>query len=249
MAGHSQFKNIMHRKGKQDKMRAKLFSKLAREITVAAKAGTPDPSMNAKLRLAIINARAENMPKDNIERAVKKGAGLDTENYDEVRYEGYGPGGVAVIVETLTDNRNRTAPAIRSYFTKAGGALGESNSVAFMFTRLGEIVYRPDAGDADAVLEAAIEAGADDVVSDESGHLISCEFGAIGEVSKALEAALGPATSVKIVWKPSTSASLDEEKAASMLKLIDALEEDDDVQNVFSNFEVSDEVMAKLTAA
>ena len=180
MAGHSQFKNIMHRKGKQDKMRAKLFSKLAREITVAAKAGTPDPSMNAKLRLAIINARAENMPKDNIERAVKKGAGLDTENYDEVRYEGYGPGGVAVIVETLTDNRNRTAPAIRSYFTKAGGALGESNSVAFMFTRLGEIVYRPDAGDADAVLEAAIEAGADDVVSDESGHLISCEFGAIG---------------------------------------------------------------------
>ena len=163
MAGHSQFKNIMHRKGKQDKMRAKLFSKLAREITVAAKAGTPDPAMNAKLRLAIINARAENMPKDNIERAIKKGAGLDTENYDEVRYEGYGPGGVAVIVETLTDNRNRTAPAVRSYFTKAGGALGESNSVAFMFTRLGEIVYPASAGSEDTVMEAAIEAGADDV--------------------------------------------------------------------------------------
>ena len=249
MAGHSQFKNIMHRKGKQDKMRARLFSKLAREITVAAKAGTPDPGMNAKLRLAIINARAENMPKDNIERAIKKGAGLDTENYDEVRYEGYGPGGVAVIVETLTDNRNRTAPAIRSYFTKAGGALGESNSVAFMFTRLGEIVYPATVGSADAVIEAAIEAGADDVVSDGDGHLISCSFESIGDVSKALDASLGPPTSVKIVWKPSTAASLDEDKAASMLKLIDALEEDDDVQTVFSNFDVSDEVMAKLTAA
>ncbi|MBY0612661.1 MAG: YebC/PmpR family DNA-binding transcriptional regulator [Beijerinckiaceae bacterium] len=249
MAGHSQFKNIMHRKGKQDKMRAKLFSKLAREITVAAKAGTPDPAMNAKLRLAIINARAENMPKDNIERAIKKGSGLDTENYDEVRYEGYGPGGVAVIVETLTDNRNRTAPAIRSYFTKAGGALGESNSVAFMFTRLGEIVYPASVGSEDKVLEAGIEAGADDVVSSEDGHVISCSFESIGEVSKALETALGPASSVKIVWKPSTTTTLDEEKAASMLKLIDTLEEDDDVQNVFSNFEVSDEVMAKLTAA
>ncbi len=249
MAGHSQFKNIMHRKGKQDKMRAKLFSKLAREITVAAKAGTPDPAMNAKLRLAIINARAENMPKDNIERAIKKGAGLDTENYDEVRYEGYGPGGVAVIVETLTDNRNRTAPAVRSYFTKAGGVMGETNSVAFMFSKLGEIVYPLSAGSEDKLIEAGIEAGADDVVSDENGHWISCSFESIGEVSKALEAALGPAKSVKIIWKPSTTTSLDEEKAAAMLKLIDVLEDDDDVQNVFSNFEVSDEVMAKLTGA
>ncbi len=248
MAGHSQFKNIMHRKGKQDKVRSKLFAKLSREITVAAKTGAADPSMNAKLRLAIINARAENMPKDNIERAIKKGSGTDTENYDEVRYEGYGPGGVAVIVETLTDNRNRTAPAVRSYFTKAGGAMGETNSVSFMFTRIGEIVYKASAGDGDTVLEAGIEAGADDVVSDENGHVISCTFESIGEVSKALEAALGPAFSVKIIWKPSTTTSLDEEKAASMLKLIDALEDDDDVQNVFSNFEVSDEVMAKLTA-
>ncbi len=249
MAGHSQFKNIMHRKGKQDKMRAKLFSKLGREITVAAKTGAPDPTMNAKLRLAIINARAENMPKDNIERAIKKGSGVDTENYDEVRYEGYGPGGVAVIVETLTDNRNRTAPAVRSYFTKAGGAMGETNSVSFMFSKIGEIVYKQSAGSADKVLEAGIEAGADDVVSDENGHIISCTFESIGEVSKALEAILGAASSVKIIWKPSTSTSLDEEKAASMLKLIDALEDDDDVQNVFSNFEVSDEVMAKLTGA
>ncbi len=247
MAGHSQFKNIMHRKGKQDKIRAKAFSKLGREITVAAKTGTPDPAMNSKLRLAILNARAENMPKDNIERAIKKGAGLDTENYEEVRYEGYGPGGVAVIVETLTDNRNRTAPAVRSYFTKAGGAMGETNSVSFMFSKIGEITYAVSAGSADKVMEAGIEAGADDVVSDENGHLISCTFESIGEVSKALEAALGSATSIKIVWKPSTTTSLDEEKAASMLKLIDTLEEDDDVQNVFSNFEVSDEVMAKLT--
>jgi YebC/PmpR family DNA-binding regulatory protein len=249
MAGHSQFKNIMHKKGKADAARSKLFSKLAREITVAAKMGMPDPNMNPRLRLAVQAARAENMPKDNIERAIKKAAGGDSENYEEVRYEGYGPGGVAIIVESLTDNRNRTASAVRSYFTKHGGALGETGSVSFMFSRVGEIVYPAKAGSADAVLEAAIEAGADDVVSDETGHAVTCAFEAIGEVSKALEASLGEAETVKVVWKPATTTAVDEEKAASILKLIGLLEDDDDVQNVHSNFEVSDEVMKKLAAA
>jgi YebC/PmpR family DNA-binding regulatory protein len=246
MAGHSQFKNIMHKKGKQDAARSKLFSKLAREITVAAKMGMPDPAMNPRLRMAVLAARAENMPKDNIERAIKKAAGNDGENYDEVRYEGYGPGGVAVIVEALTDNRNRTASAVRSYFTKAGGALGESNSVSFMFQRLGEVAYPATAGDADRLMEAAIEAGADDVVSDEHGHLVYCGFEALNEVSKALEAALGAPSHAKAVWKPTTMTALDEEKGASMFKLLEALENDDDVQNVYSNAEMSDELMAKL---
>lgn len=249
MAGHSQFKNIMHRKGKQDAVRSKLFSKLAREITVAAKDGVPDPAMNSKLRLAIQNARAENMPKDNIERAIKKAAGADGENYETVRYEGYGPGGVAVIVETLTDNRNRTGGAVRAAFTKAGGALGETGSVSFSFDHVGEIVYPAAVGSADAVLEAAIEAGADDVASDEESHVILCGFEAIGEVSKTLEATLGPAKSVKAIWKPQNTIPVDEEKAQSLMKLVDQLEDDDDVQNVYSNFEVSEEVMAKLTAA
>lgn len=249
MAGHSQFKNIMHRKGAQDAKRSKLFSKLAREITVAAKIGGSDPNMNARLRLAILNARAENLPKDNIERAIKKAAGNDTDNYDEVRYEGYGPGGVAVIVEALTDNRNRTASAVRSYFTKSGGALGETGSVAFMFDRVGQITYPASAGTADAVLEAAIEAGADDVESGEENHVVTTAFEAMNEVAKALEAALGPAASVKSAWQAKTGTSLDEEKAQSLMKLIDTLEDDDDVQNVYSNFEVSDEVLAKLTAA
>jgi len=249
MAGHSQFKNIMHRKGRQDAQRSKLFSKLAREVTVAAKMGTPDPAMNARLRLAVQAARAENMPKDNIDRAIKKALGSEAENYEEVRYEGYGPGGVAVIVEALTDNRNRTASAVRSYFTKSGGALGETGSVSFMFNRAGEIVYPAKAGSADAVLEAAIEAGADDVQSDDERHVITCAFDAIGEVSKALEGPLGEAESVKTVWRPATMTALDEEKAQSMMKLVDALDDDDDVQNVFSNFEVSEEVMSKLTAA
>jgi YebC/PmpR family DNA-binding regulatory protein len=248
MAGHSQFKNIMHRKGRQDAIRSKLFSKLAREITVAAKMGVPDPAMNARLRLAIQNAKAESVPKDNIERAIKKASGSDMENYDEVRYEGYGPGGVAVIVEALTDNRNRTASAVRSYFTKAGGALGETGSVGFMFNRVGQIEYPVTAGSADAVLEAAIEAGADDCESDGSSHVITTSFESLGDVAKALEATLGHANSVKPVWKPTTTTSLDAERAESMLKLIDLLENDDDVQNVFSNFEVSDEVMARLTA-
>ena len=248
MAGHSQFKNIMHRKGRQDAVRSKIFSKIAREITVAAKMGTPDPAMNPRLRLAIQNARAQSMPKDNIERAIKKAAGGDSENYEEVRYEGYGPGGVAVIVEALTDNRNRTASNVRAAFTKAGGALGETGSVGFMFDRVGEIVYKRDAGDAETVMEAAIMAGADDVQSDEGGHTIICAFEDIGEVSRALEESLGEAESVRPVWKPQNTTPVDEEKAESVMRLISVLDDDDDVQNVYANFEVSDEVMAKLSA-
>ena len=248
MAGHSQFKNIMHRKGKQDSVRSKMFSKLAREITVAAKTGMPDPNMNPRLRLAIQNAKAQSMPKDNIERAIKKAAGAEGENYDEVRYEGYGPGGVAVIVEALTDNRNRTASNVRSIFTKAGGALGETGSVSFSFDRVGEISYKAEVGDADKVMEAAIEAGADDVESSEDGHIIICGFEAMNEVSKALEGVLGEAESVKAIWKPQNTVPVDEEKAQSLMKRIDNLEDDDDVQNVYSNFEVSEEILAKLSA-
>jgi len=249
MAGHSQFKNIMHRKGRQDAVRSKLFSKLAKEITVAAKMGMPDPAMNPRLRLAVQNAKAQSMPKDNIERAIKKASGGDAENYDEIRYEGYGPGGVAVIVEALTDNRNRTAGAVRAIFTKAGGALGETGSVSFMFDRVGEIVYKPEAGDPETVLEAAIEAGAEDVQSSDDGHTILCAFEDLGDVSSALEESLGEAESVKPLWKPQTSTEVDEEKAQSLMKLIANLEDDDDVQNVYSNFEISDEVMERLTAA
>ena len=248
MAGHSKIKNIMHRKGKQDSVRSKMFSKLAREITVAAKTGMPDPNMNPRLRLAIQNAKAQSMPKDNIERAIKKAAGAEGENYDEVRYEGYGPGGVAVIVEALTDNRNRTASNVRSIFTKAGGALGETGSVSFSFDRVGEITYKAEVGDADKVMEAAIEAGADDVESSEDGHTIICGFEAMNEVSKALEGVLGEAESVKAIWKSQNTVPVDEEKAQSLMKLIDNLEDDDDVQNVYSNFEVSDEILAKLSA-
>ncbi|QLF71183.1 YebC/PmpR family DNA-binding transcriptional regulator [Peteryoungia desertarenae] len=248
MAGHSQFKNIMHRKGKQDGIRSKMFSKLAREITVAAKTGLPDPAMNAALRLAVQNAKAQSMPKDNIERAIKKASGADAESYDAIRYEGYGPGGVAIIVETLTDNRNRTASTVRSTFSKAGGALGETGSVSFSFDHVGEITYKGSVGDADKVMEAAIEAGAEDVVSDEDGHTIYCAFEDMNEVSKSLEAVLGAAESVKAIWKPQNTIEVDEEKAQSLMKLIDTLEDDDDVQNVYSNFEISDEVMAKLSA-
>ncbi len=248
MAGHSQFKNIMHRKGRQDAVRSKMFSKLAREITVAVKGGLPDPTMNARLRLAIQNAKAQSMPKDNIERAIKKVSGADGENYEEVRYEGYGPGGVAVIVEALTDNRNRTASNVRSTFTKAGGALGETGSVSFSFDRVGEISYKLSVGDADTVMEAAIEAGAEDVTTDEDGHFIICGFEDIGDVSKALEATLGEADTVKAIWKAQNTVPVDEERAQSLMKLIDTLEDDDDVQNVYTNFEVSDEVMAKLSA-
>ena len=249
MAGHSQFKNIMHRKGKQDAIRSRLFSKLAREVTVAAKSGLPDPEKNPRLRLAVQNARAENMPKDNIERAIKKAMGGDGENYETIRYEGYGPGGVAIIAEALTDNRNRTASSVRSLFAKYGGNLGESGSVAFMFQRAGEIVYKAAAGSPDKVLDAAIEAGADDVQSDAEGHVITCAFESIGEVSAALQATLGEAETVKAVWKPQTTTPVDEETAQSLMKLVESLDEDDDVQNVFSNFEISEEVMRKLTAA
>lgn len=248
MAGHSQFKNIMHRKGKQDAVRSKLFSKLGREITVAAKMGLPDPTANSRLRLAIQNARAENMPRDNIDRAIKKAAGADGETYDSVRYEGYGPAGVAVIIEALTDNRNRTASNVRAVFTKHGGAMGESGSVAFMFARVGEITYPAARLGNDAMLEAAIEAGADDVVSTPASHTIVSAFESIGEVSAALARQLGEAESVKVVWKPQTMAPVDDqERAEVLLKFLDTLEEDDDVQHVFSNAEISDEIMAKLT--
>jgi YebC/PmpR family DNA-binding regulatory protein len=248
MAGHSHAKNIMHRKGKSDAARSKVFSKLAREITVAAKMGMPDPAFNSRLRLAVTNARAQSMPKDNIDRAIKKAIGSDGENYDEIRYEGYGPGGVAIIVETLTDNRNRTASNVRSYFSKNGGALGETNSVGFMFDKVGEITYPLSAGSEDKVMEAAIEAGADDVESDEDGHYITTSFEAMVDVAAALEKVLGEAESVKAVWKPQTNTPIDAEKGATLMKLIATLEEDDDVQNVYSNFEMSDEDAAKLDA-
>ena len=248
MAGHSHAKNIMHRKGKSDAVRSKIFSKLAREITVAAKMGMPDPAFNSRLRLAVTNARAQSMPKDNIDRAIKKAIGSDGENYDEIRYEGYGPGGVAIIVETLTDNRNRTASNVRSYFSKNGGAMGETNSVGFMFDKVGEITYPLGAGSEDKVMEAAIEAGADDVESDEEGHYITTTFEAMVEVAAALEKVLGEAESVKAIWKPQTNTAIDAEKGATLMKLISILEEDDDVQNVYSNEEMSDEDAAKLEA-
>ncbi len=249
MAGHSQYKNIMHRKGKQDAMRSKLFAKFAREITVAAKSGTPDPDMNPRLRLAIQEARAENMPKDNIERAIKKAQGGDLANYEAVRYEGYAPGGIAVIVEALTDNRNRTGGVVRSVFTKFNGNLGATGSVSHMFNHIGEISYKAGAGSAESVLEAAIDAGADDVQSDGNGHLITCAFESLGTVAAALEKKLGEAQSVKAVWKPNLSTSVDEDNAQTIMKMLAALEDDDDVQNVYANFEISDEVLKKLTAA
>ena len=249
MAGHSQFKNIMHRKGRQDAAKAKLFAKLGREITVSAKSGTPDPAMNPRLRLAIQAARAENMPKDNIERAIKKASGADTAAYENVRYEGYGAAGVAIIVEALTDNRNRTGGAVRAAFTKHGGNLGSTGSVSHMFARVGEIVYKPAAGSADTVLEAAIDAGADDVQTDAASHVVTCAFETLGTVAQALEAKLGAPDSIKTVWKPNLTTQVGEEPAQSIMKLIAALEDDDDVQAVFSNFEVDEAVMAKLTAA
>ena len=246
MAGHSQYKNIMFRKGKQDKLRSKIFSKLAREITVAAKTGVPDPTANARLRLAIQNARAENLPKDNIERAIKKAAAAGGESYENVRYEGYGPAGVAVIVEALTDNRARTAPAVRSYFAKFGGNLGETGSVGFMFNHVGEVIYPLSKASADAMMEAAIDAGADDATAD-GHHSIICSFEALNDVSHALATKFGEAESVKMVWRPNVMAPItDFEKAETLMKLVDVLEEDDDVQHVFTNAEFSDEVAAKL---
>ena len=250
MAGHSKFKNIMHRKGRQDAARSKLFSRLSKEITVAVKmgGGVGDPDMNPRLRLAIQNAKGQSMPKDNIQRAINKGSGADGEDYEEIRYEGYGPGGVALIVEALTDNKNRSAANIRACFSKNGGQMAETGSVSFMFDRVGEITYKPEVGDEDAVMEAAIEAGADDVVTDEDGHTIYCDFGDFGEVAKNLETALGEPEGVKSIWKPQNQTPIDEEKAATLLKLLDALDEDDDVQNVYSNEDIDEDVMEKLSA-
>jgi YebC/PmpR family DNA-binding regulatory protein len=248
MAGHSQFKNIMHRKGRQDAVRSKLFSKLAREITVSAKMGLPDPNMNARLRAAILAARAENMPKDNIERAIKKAQGADTENFDEIRYEGYGPGGVAVIVEALTDNRNRTASEVRSYFTKHGGNLAETGAVSFMFDRVGVVEFDAAKAGAEAMLEAAIDAGADDVVSSDDGHEVYCSADSLGAVSKALEARFGEPRKAALTWKPQTQVAVDDEAGEKLIRLIETLEENDDVQHVYSNFEISDALVAKMGA-
>jgi YebC/PmpR family DNA-binding regulatory protein len=236
----------MHRKGRQDAQKSKLFGKLAREITVAAKLGTPDPAMNPRLRAAVIAARQENMPKDNIERAIKKAIGGESENYDEIRYEGYGPGGVAIIVEALTDNRNRAASDIRSYFTKSGGNLGESGSVAFMFDRVGVIEYDRSVVSDDAMLDAAIEAGADDVISNESGHEIYASPENLREVARALEAKFGEPRKAALSWKPQNMVAVDDETGEKLLKLMDMLNEHDDVQNVFANFEISDALMEKM---
>jgi YebC/PmpR family DNA-binding regulatory protein len=246
MAGHSQFKNIMHKKGKQDAIRSKLFSKLAREITVAAKMGLPDPAMNARLRSAVIEARAENMPKDNIDRAIKKASSADTESYDEVRYEGYAPGGVAVIVEALTDNRNRTAGEVRSYFTKAGGALAETGAVSFMFDRVGLIVFDRKVADDEAMLEAAIEAGADDVASGSEEHEVITSVAALRDAQKALEAKFGEPLKASIVWRPQNTIAVDDEAGEKILRLVGALEDNDDVQTVTANFEVSEALLEKM---
>ncbi len=244
MAGHSKWANIQHRKGRQDKIRAKLFSKLSKEITVAAKMGDPDPDKNPRLRLAVKEAKSNSVPKDVIERAINKAIGGDAENYDEIRYEGYGPNGVAVIVEAMTDNRNRTASTVRSTFSKNGGNLGETGSVGFMFDRKGAVTYPADVGDADTVMMAAIEAGAEDVESDDEGHVIYTADTDLHEVSNALEADLGESESTKLIWKPNISTELDLESLQKLMRLVEALEDDDDVQSVTTNFEASDEVMA-----
>jgi len=248
MAGHSQFKNIMHKKGRADKARSKLFSKLAREITVSAKLGMPDPAFNPRLRAAILAAKAENVPKDNIERAIKKSQGGDAENYDEIRYEGYAPGGVAVIVEALTDNRNRTAGEVRAIFTKNGGNLAETGAVSFMFDRVGVVEYDAGAASADAMLEAAIEAGAEDVISNEDGHQIFTTPDSLSDVAKALEAKFGEPRKSALLWKPQNTVSVDDEAGERIIKLIESLDDNDDVQNVYANFEVSDALVQKMSA-
>ncbi len=246
MAGHSKFKNIMHRKGRADAARSKLFSKLSREITVAAKAGLPDPAMNPRLRLAVANAKAESMPQDGIDRAIKKAIGGDAGSYEEIRYEGFGPGGVGVIVEALTDNRNRAASTVRSTFTKCGGNLGETGSVSFMWDRVGQITYGPAAGSEEKVMEAAIEAGAEDVESDEDGHTIWTAFDQLSDVAQALEAALGPASSTKIAWRPKALTPLTGDAVANLMRLIETLEDDDDIQNVYSNADIAADELEKL---
>jgi YebC/PmpR family DNA-binding regulatory protein len=246
VAGHSKWANIQHRKGKQDAVRSKMFSKLAKEITVSAKMGDPDPDKNPRLRLAVKAAKAASMPKDVIERAIKKSLGGDAADYTEIRYEGYGPNGIAIIVETMTDNINRTASNVRSYFTKFGGNLGTTGSVSFMFDRVGEITYPAEAGDADTVMMAALEAGADDVESDAEGHWVYCRVEALSEVSDALEGALGESTESKLVWRPQNRTNVDLDTAQKLMRLIEVLEEDDDVQTVTANFDVPEEVAAAL---
>jgi YebC/PmpR family DNA-binding regulatory protein len=246
MAGHSKFKNIMHRKGAQDKKRSAMFSKLSREITVAAKMGMPDPDMNPRLRLAVNAAKAQSMPKDNIQRAIDKASANEGDNYEEVRYEGYGPGGVALIVEALTDNRNRTATNVRTAFSKNGGNLGASGAVSHGFERLGLIVYPASVGDEEKVLEAAMEAGADDIQSSEDGHEIWTPAEDLHGVATALEESLGEAESVKLAWKPNLTVDVAEGDAQTLFKLIDALDDDDDVQTVWGNYDVSDEIMESL---
>jgi len=249
MAGHSQFKNIMYRKGAQDKKRAKVFTKIIRELTTAARSGLPDPNANPRLRAAVLAARQANMPKDTVERAIKRGAGAEGgDAFEEVRYEGYGPGGVAVIVEALTDNRNRTASEVRAAFAKSAGALGETNSVSFMFDHVGEIIYSADAANADDMLEAAIEAGADDVESDETQHAVIAAPEDFNAVRDALEARFGPAASARLAWRPKSTSSIDENTAGSLFKLLETLEDSDDVQNVYANFEVAEDVMTRLSA-
>jgi len=246
MAGHSQFKNIMHRKGKQDAVRSKMFAKFAREITVSAKLGLPDPNMNPRLRAAIQAARAENMPKDNIERAIKKALGGDAENYEEIRYEGYAPGGVAVIVEALTDNRNRTAPEVRSYFSKSGGAMAETGAVSFMFDRIGVVEFDAKVASEDQMMEAAIEAGADDATYSEDGHEIITTLESLRDVAKALEEKFGEPRKTGMIWRPQNTIMVDDEAGEKIMKLLDNLNDSDDVQNVYSNVEFSDALMAKL---
>jgi YebC/PmpR family DNA-binding regulatory protein len=249
MAGHSQFKNIMYRKGAQDKKRAKVFTKLIRELTSAARGGLPDPAANPRLRAAVLAARAANMPKDTVERAIKRGAGGgEGENYDEVRYEGYGPGGVAVIVEGLTDNRNRTASDVRAAFTKAGGNLGETNSVSFLFDRVGQVSYPASVASTDAMFEAAVEAGAEDVESNEEEHVVLCSSDALNAVRDALDKRFGAPLSARVVWKPKTLVPVEGENAEALFKLLEALDDSDDVQNVFANFDVADDVLARLSA-
>jgi YebC/PmpR family DNA-binding regulatory protein len=248
MAGHSQFKNIMHRKGRQDAAKSKLFGKLAREITVSAKLGVPDPGMNPRLRAAIIAARTENMPKDNIERAIKKATGGEGENYEQIRYEGYGPGGVAVIVEVLTDNRNRTAGEVRSTFTKSGGNLAETGAVSFMFDHVGVIEYEAKVASAEAMFESALEVGADDVVSSQDSHEVYAAQDHFGSVAKALEAKFGEPRKAALVWRPQNTVAVDDEQGEKLLKLIENLNEHDDVQNVYANFEVSDALVSRLSA-
>ncbi len=248
MAGHSKWANIQHRKGRQDKLRAKLFSKLSKEITIAAKMGDPDPEKNPRLRLAVKEAKSQSMPKDNIDRAIKKSVAGDGDDYEEIRYEGYAPGGIAVIVEAMTDNKNRTASTVRSTFSKHGGNLGETGSVSFMFERMGEIVYGADAGDEDTVMMAALEAGAADVETSDEGHVVYTADSDLASVSDALETDLGEAESNKLIWKPQTTTELDLEGVQKVMRLVETLEDDDDVQRVTANFEVSDEVMAQLEA-